>query len=535
MCIQFNKKEKNILLIYDSERIEEQVFFDMLKQFSYTIHRVKQKDDYLNCLQNTNIDIALVSVHIQYADPYKLSYEMSVQKQNFPILMISTSADNVDIPRAFAMGVSDILVSPYIKPLISKRIDTYLYLYELETSIKKTNTSDNNSKHTLERLYDQNKTQKKDHRKRYQFTNTNILLVEDNDVNQQLMKNILELSGAKVEIAQNGKEAIEKVQLNINESSNLFDVILMDIQMPEMNGFIATQLIQEFLENNQMSIVPIIAITAHTTTNSREKCLRAGMVDYLPKPIDPERCLDMISQWIHSDKIIIAKDYSKQDTIKPLMSTNNKIPGLNFKTGMKRAAGNETLYKNILMDFYKDYQDVSQKLIQLYETNNIEALRVCAHTLKGLGGNIGADELHKDAIKLEQSLKKNDTNHQKSTLYKMVGTIDKLMDGIKEALPFIKKKNTTVCQENKEKSLKETELFLEKELKCLYEYLNQGRTRALEKYNHLFQQIEEKFADNVDRLKELISYYEFEKAQQIVIQMIEDISGNESNLKSKFL
>jgi len=515
--------KKNILCICDPERIEEQVFCDMLKQDEYSIHCVYQKNDMNKCLQDIKIDIVLVSVHILYSNPYDLCFEISSHQKNFPILMIASSPDAVDIPKAFAMGVSDIILSPYIKPLIWSRIKTFLYLNYLEASIKTKNHEKYLEKHENVDVSDQ---KKEVHRKRFQFSNTRILLAEDNDVNQQLMKNILELSGIQIDIAQNGQEAIDLIQSLINQQSPMFDAILMDIQMPELDGFSASQQIQKILENHKQPEVPIIAITAHTTTHSREKCMRAGMVDYLAKPIDPEKCLDVISQWIHSDKLIKADEQSFHPTTKTISSLENKISGLNIKTGLKRAAQNETLYKNMLLDFYNDYQETGKKLFYLYESNKKDDLRIMAHTLKGLGGNIGAEQMQKYAMQMEQSIKEDDEKRIKLTISQVVDAINILLDSIKANLHLLEEKIPRHCQENDhQKEVCEDEL--ETELNDLYEYIDQGRTKAMQTFNGLFKQLEKRFADDTERLKQLILSYEFEKAQIIIHHMLNSLELHE--------
>ncbi len=117
-----------------------------------------------------------------------------------------------------------------------------------------------------------------------------ILLAEDNPVNQQLAVKLLNKAGYRVEIAHTGKEAIEKFA----SQPNNFDLIFMDVQMPELNGLDATRM----LRAQGFTSIPIIAMTANVIKGDREKCLEAGMNDYIPKPIKREIVFDMLKKWV---------------------------------------------------------------------------------------------------------------------------------------------------------------------------------------------------------------------------------------------
>ena len=121
------------------------------------------------------------------------------------------------------------------------------------------------------------------------FSGMNILLVEDNQINQQLAQEILQEAGATVTIANNGQEALNC----LNDHS--FDLVLMDVQMPVMDGYQATQAIR-----NEMGLtdLPIIAMTAHAMESDQEKCLEAGMNDYIAKPVELDQLFSIITRWI---------------------------------------------------------------------------------------------------------------------------------------------------------------------------------------------------------------------------------------------
>ena len=217
-----------------------------------------------------------------------------------------------------------------------------------------------------------------------------ILLVEDTPINQQIAYELLTSFGLIVSIAGDGQEAIHKVN---NEK---FDLVLMDIQMPDMDGFEATRIIRE---NPKFKELPIIAMTAHAMNGDREKCIKAGMNDHTPKPIDPDALFNTISKWVNSD--------GRPDAFEIIP---HNLPGLDVGSGLKRVSGNKDLYKKIIWEFCSTFYNASENFRKMIEEVNIEGLKYLAHTIKGVAGNIGATELQKMSQKIENEVKNNDFN-----------------------------------------------------------------------------------------------------------------------------
>jgi CheY-like chemotaxis protein len=171
-----------------------------------------------------------------------------------------------------------------------------------------------------------------------------ILLVEDNEINRQVAKEILAGAGFVVELAGNGLEAIERV----SDTATPFDALLMDIQMPVMDGFEATRNIREGLQNG---ILPIIAMTAHVMESDRQSCFQAGMNDYVPKPIDPDQLIATITYWT---KTRVGTPPVAQKSEKPRPTITYELPdslrGVNIETALKRMSGNKQLLIKLLLD-----------------------------------------------------------------------------------------------------------------------------------------------------------------------------------------
>ncbi len=213
-----------------------------------------------------------------------------------------------------------------------------------------------------------------------------ILLVEDNLINQQIVQEMIEAEGVFVNIANNGKEAINMVK------NNNFDAILMDIQMPEMDGYEATKLIR-----NYHTKIPIIAMTANAMRGDREKCLAAGMNDYISKPIDDNLLFAVLEKWVAGT---LNKNYATITT-----DTNNKLEGINTTAGLKRLCGNQQLYYRLLRDFKHNYQHIIIEINHTIQQNKLEKAIYLVHTIGGTAGNLGIENVYKTAKNIELMLR----------------------------------------------------------------------------------------------------------------------------------
>ncbi len=221
------------------------------------------------------------------------------------------------------------------------------------------------------------------------ITNINdvkILLVEDNFINQQVAQEIMLSEGLVVHIADSGKKALAML------AETDFDAILMDVQMPGMDGYETTQSIRETPQYQQL---PIIAMTAHAMAGDREKCIAAGMNDYITKPIDEVQLFSTLRRWIQVDHP------AKQMTSKPEI----QLPGINTTIGLERLRGNSRLYYQLLQDFYRDFHDIVQKIKQVLQNGDFDTARSLLHNLKGSSGNLSIDNLYEASKAVETILK----------------------------------------------------------------------------------------------------------------------------------
>jgi PAS domain S-box-containing protein len=229
-----------------------------------------------------------------------------------------------------------------------------------------------------------------------------ILLVEDNEINQQVATELLENAGGSVRIANHGGEAVRI--LTEGEQPPPFDIVFMDLQMPEMDGFTATGLLRS---RPQLKGLPIIAMTAHAMVEERKRCLEAGMNDHVSKPIEPDALFATLKRWAKPQQMQTASSESGAaktlgDVILP------EIRGVDAAGGLKRVAGNTRLYHDLLVQFAVKHAEVSSQISAAIASGDNKLAERIAHTVKGIAGNIGLGNVFTAAGKLERAIREED-------------------------------------------------------------------------------------------------------------------------------
>ncbi len=219
-----------------------------------------------------------------------------------------------------------------------------------------------------------------------------LLLVEDNPVNQEMATEILARAGIRVQVASNGREALARL------AEQAYDGVLMDCQMPVMDGFEATRRIRR---QPALAHLPVLAMTANALAGDKERCLAAGMNDHIAKPIDVTQLFLTLHRWIK-----VAQPPA--DSAVPAVEADAElaaITGLQLDAALQRLGGNVPLLRRLLEHFCESEADIAARIGQaLQEGDQDTALRL-AHTLKGMAGNIGAEALQHDAGELEALLR----------------------------------------------------------------------------------------------------------------------------------
>ena len=242
-----------------------------------------------------------------------------------------------------------------------------------------------------------------------------VLIVEDNELNQQVAVEMLANAGISTSLAGNGQEALNAVQ------AGCYDAVLMDIQMPVMDGYTATRIIRQDL---QMTNLPIIAMTAHAMTGDQEKSIAAGMNDHVTKPIDPTQLYAVLARWISAPPAsrqkellpeVIPQDTDKKspgDLVAPIPPEASSFPdvldGFDLVNGLKRLQGNKALYRKLLAGFAGKYTRTTTDIRNALDAGDYPKAHHIIHDVKGLAGNLSAISLQDAAAELERLVKHAD-------------------------------------------------------------------------------------------------------------------------------
>jgi two-component system sensor histidine kinase/response regulator len=251
----------------------------------------------------------------------------------------------------------------------------------------------------------------------YQIRGARLLLVEDNEINRQVAQELLEGFGLDVTTAENGEQAIALLK------EAQFDGVLMDMQMPVMDGITATREIRKI---PQFSKLPIIALTANVMVSEQNKFLEAGITDHIGKPIDPDRLATTLAKWVRPTRTTgstAVGQMTQNSAPEPLPH----LPGIKVGESVRKMGGNVTLYWSILDKFRIKEWDAAARIREALAANDQEAAERLAHTLRGIAGTLGAESIQNQARVLESSIK-NESSHGAS------GEIESLLVQIDQEL-----------------------------------------------------------------------------------------------------
>jgi PAS domain S-box-containing protein len=239
---------------------------------------------------------------------------------------------------------------------------------------------------------------------RAQFVGARALLVEDNELNQEVATEFLQSLGLTVDLAPDGRVAVDRVQ------QTTYDVVLMDMQMPVMDGLTATIEIRKL---PQFRDLPILAMTANAMAGDRDRCLAAGMNDHIAKPIDPQDLVAKLHRWVKAmpERLPVQTSSSRPGPMSSGDSADGatlealrRVPGLDADLGLKRSMGRASLYLGLLGKFVQGQRDAPERIQAALDGGRWEEAERAAHTLKGVSAQIGADAIRAQAERLEHAL-----------------------------------------------------------------------------------------------------------------------------------
>jgi CheY-like chemotaxis protein/HPt (histidine-containing phosphotransfer) domain-containing protein len=238
-----------------------------------------------------------------------------------------------------------------------------------------------------------------------------ILLAEDSAINQKLALGLLERDRHDVVVANNGQEALEQLK------SSSFDVVLMDVQMPVMDGLEATRAIRK-REKREGGHIPIIAMTAHALKGDRERCLAAGMDQYLPKPIRAHQLIELLA------KIGQKEDFTTE--VSEPMVSNATTDVVDWNEALRTAGGNRKLLMEIVEAFLEESRRLMKAMLEAVEQGDMATLERSAHTLKSAASYFGANHASETALRLELMGRDRQLPHVREGLAELEGELENL-------------------------------------------------------------------------------------------------------------
>jgi CheY-like chemotaxis protein len=254
--------------------------------------------------------------------------------------------------------------------------------------------------------------------------------VEDNELNQELAQELLADAGIELTKLSDGQQAVDLLSQGAP-----FDAVLMDCQMPELDGYAATRRIREFLPD-----LPIIAMTAHASTEEMDNILACGMNDRITKPIDVQRMFETLARWVRVPAERTAAQLSGNKPTAPrvdqLLNRLQHSPLIDTQAGLKVAMHKPQLYERLLHKFVISYEGFAQQWALCVDQQQLNVVLRLTHTLKGSAANIGAKPLAERAGKLEDFLK------SAPGLIGFEALADQMLAGLKELLDELRTTDT---------------------------------------------------------------------------------------------
>ncbi|WP_182075166.1 response regulator [Deefgea sp. CFH1-16] len=408
--------------------------------------------------------------------------------QNQPRIVLVTAFEREEVHQTVR---DDLLDAVIVKPVTaSSLVDCMVELFAPE---QKSNSSDQISN---------------DQENHSLLKGMRVLLTEDNLINQQIAFELMSSVGIEVTIANHGQEAIAILEQHPN---HYFSVILMDMQMPVMDGYEASRHIRA---DSRYDAVPLLAMTAHAMVEERERCLSLGMNDHISKPIDPAVLFERLQHWrtqkpsstplieqpsstpdlATTQTMDTKRDSTSSSTkdnpapeISNLLSAIAKLPGIDLIGGLSRLMNNKPLYLQLLRQFCQSELDCISRINAAIENNDRATASRYAHTIKGVAANLGATQLAEDAGIIEQFLRtENDRSDLTPWLIKIESALQSMSNVISN---FNNQTNDTNVTKNKARSASPDERILLNELLSLLKQMDCEALEFFEKNRNIFSTI----------------------------------------------
>ncbi len=379
------------VLVCDDNDTARMILTEMLESMMFKVTSVSSGHDAIEEIEKngTGYDLVIIDWRMPGLDGLETSKMILTRKKETPTIIMVTSFGREEIAtRAHEIGIKGFITKPVSSSLL---FDSIMEVFGKQGFTGRVHKEKSNRfAAELEAI-----------------RGARILLTEDNEINQQVASEFLEDKGFVVEVADNGEAALRKVR----EASGAvyYSIVLMDLQMPIMDGYTATR---EIRKHPEFDNLPIIAMTADAMMGIKEKCLESGMQDYVTKPIDPDELFGTLVKWIKPSAVPIKSDAETPQHVEAAADDIPALENIDTREGLMRVNKNIKLYKKLLRSFYESNRSTLQILSNAISTGDSELAVRTVHTVKGVSSNLGAITLFERALELEQALKASLTGNE---------------------------------------------------------------------------------------------------------------------------
>ncbi len=369
------------ILVADDSELFRKVVEKYVSRLGLSCHQAGSGIDAVEALKEKPFDVLFIDCNMPEMNGFetirKIQSDERIAKKP-KIVFVTTLSNDTVLKEMETTGIKNILFKPLNESIIYNTIVNLFSGEDRDMVRKKLSQS----------FYPQNFDK---------IRGAKILVAEDNEINQQIILEILEHQGFEVIIASNGKKCVEAYQKEKD-----IDLILMDVQMPEMDGIEATQFIRERLGDEK---IKIIALTADVINETRERIKNSGMNDFISKPIDESELFRAMVRWIDAGAIkkpLAGRSEAKQDfSDEAFQPVHSDTPEISYSEGIRRVKGNEKLYRDLVKKFIDANAELTAELKKNINKNEYTAMAGRAHNFKGVAANLGLKKIAVLAAELQ--------------------------------------------------------------------------------------------------------------------------------------